>query len=187
MEFGAALEITGLLQEWKSGDPGALARITAVIYEDLRRLAAHHLKEERPEHTLQATALVHEVYLRIHPMQDVDWQTRAHFLAVVTNVMRNILVDHARRRIARKRSVPEEPCACTLGPDATNIDIVAIHLALDKMSAHFPRAARVVELRFFGGLDAEEAAGVLGVSLSSVERDWRFARAWLRDEIDGCK
>jgi RNA polymerase sigma factor (TIGR02999 family) len=181
------VEITGLLREWRSGDPGALATITAVIYEDLRRLAAHHLKDERPGHTLQATALVHEVFLRIHPMQDVDWQTRAHFLAVITNVMRNILVDHARRRIARKRSVPEEGRRNILRPEATDIDIVAIHLALDKMSAHFPRAARVVELRFFGGLDAAEAAEVLEVSLTSVERDWRFARAWLRDEIDGNK
>ena len=179
------MEITGLLQEWKSGDPGALARITAVIYEDLRRLAAHHLHGEAPGNTLQATALVHEVYLRIHPMQDVEWQTRAHFLAVVTTVMRNILVDHARRRIARKRCVPEERRRAILRQNATDTDVVAIHLALDKLSVPYPRAARVVELRFFGGLDAAEAAGVLGVSMSSVERDWRLAKACLREEIFG--
>jgi len=174
-----------MLQDWKSGDPDAIARISVLIYQDLRSLAAHHLKHERPGNTLEATALVHEVFLRIHSMQHIDWQTRAHFLATVTNVMRHILVDHARRRNLRKQSVEERQRRNVLHLNSREVDILGIHVALDKMSAAFPRAARVVELRFFGGLDFAETAQVLDVSLSSVERDWRFARVWLQDEISG--
>jgi RNA polymerase sigma-70 factor, ECF subfamily len=179
------VDITGLLHDWKSGDEAALSRVTDVVYQDLRRLAAHYLRQERPEHTLDATELVHEVYLRMRSLQHVDWQTRVDFLSMVARLMRNILVDHARRRLAMKRRAPEggeEPSV-----EATGIDVLAIHEALERMTSEFPRAARVVELRFFGGLEAEEAADVLQVSLSSVERDWRFAKAWLRDAITECR
>jgi RNA polymerase sigma-70 factor, ECF subfamily len=180
----AADSITELLQDWKAGDSSAIERVTALVYQDLRRLAAHHLKHERIGHTLDATALVHEVYLRIHGRQDVDWETRAHFLAVVTNLMRGILVDHARRRLARKRTFPDElRRRGELRYDANDLDLVEIHMALEKLTDHFPRPGRVVELRFFGGLDTAETAAVLGISTASVERDWRFARVWLRDEI----
>lgn len=180
----SADSITELLHDWKAGDSSAIDRVTALIYQDLRRLAAHHLQHERAGHTLDATALVHEVYLRIHGRQDVDWETRAHFLAVVTNLMRGILVDHARRRNARKRSFPDETrIRGELRADASDVDLIEIDMALGKLSKHFPRPGRVVELRFFGGLDTAETAAVLGISTASVERDWRFARVWLRDEI----
>ena len=178
------MDITGLLQQWKSGDAVALAKVTDLVYDDLRRLAGHYLKEERPGHTLGATALVHEVYLRLQALNEVDWQTRSDFLALVARLMRNILVDHARRRNALKRQAPEPQTSEPLTPGPA-IDVIAIHEALEQMSSKFPRVARVVELRFFGGLEATEAAAALGVSLSSVERDWRFAKAWLRDAIVG--
>jgi RNA polymerase sigma factor (TIGR02999 family) len=179
------LEITGLLQEWRSGDPRGLERVTDLVYEDLLRLASHYLSKERPDHTLNATALVHEVYLRIQSVQHIDWQTRSDFFCMVARMMRNILVDHARRRQAAKRMASEEPPRVEPVVGGEDIDVIAIHEALDKMTLQFPRAARVVEVRFFGGLEAQEAADVLGVSLSSVERDWRFAKAWLRDAITG--
>lgn len=181
-------DITGLLQEWRSGDPGALAKITALIYDDLRRLAAHHLKNERAVQTLGPTALVHEVYLRIQSVRTIDWKTRAQFLSVVAGLMRNVLVDHARKRLALKRSGPDlgRP-QIDLWLESTVIDVLAVDVALNKLSVEFPRVGRIVELRFFGGLDGPEAAKVLNTSLSTVEREWRFARAWLRDEINGSK
>jgi len=174
-------DITELLQRWHNGDPAALNELTNQVYQELRRMAAHYLRTERPNHTMQATALVHEVYLRLDAMQEFDWHTRAQFFSMVATLMRNILVDHARKRNAQKRALPLDPPSG--GDLATDVDVLAVHLALDKMQAQFPREARVVELRFFGGLDGAEAARVLEVSLSTVERQWRFARAWLRNEI----
>jgi RNA polymerase sigma-70 factor, ECF subfamily len=176
------VDITVLLHEWKSGDAAALSRVTDLVYQDLRRLASHYLRKERPDHTLDATELVHEVYLRMQGLQHVDWQTRADFLSMVARLMRNILVDHARRRSAIKRRAPEE-CDFPEVVASNEIDVIAVHEALERMASEYPRAAQVVELRFFGGLEAAEAAEVLRVSLSSVERDWRFAKAWLRDAI----
>jgi RNA polymerase sigma-70 factor (ECF subfamily) len=181
-------DITGLLQEWKSGDPAALGRITALIYDDLRRLAAYHLKNERAALTLGPTVLVHEVYLRIQSVRTIDWKTRAQFLSVVAGLMRNVLVDHARKRLALKRASPDvRRPQIDFRSESTVIDVLAVDEALDKLSAQFPRAGRIVELRFFGGLDGPETAKVLNTSLSTVEREWRFARAWLRDEINGSK
>jgi RNA polymerase sigma-70 factor (ECF subfamily) len=183
-------DLTELLQQWRCGDPNALRKVTEAIYEELRRMAAHYLRNERPCHTLQATVLVHEVYLRLDSVQEIDWKTRSHFFSVVATLMRNILVDHARKRNARKRSAwmrmaPQGLSESWTEQPATDVDVLAVHEALDKMMAQHPNEARLVELRFFGGLDVIEAARIIGTSRSTVERQWRFARAWLRDEISG--
>ena len=183
-------DLTELLQQWRSGDPNALRKVTEAIYEELHRMAAQFLRKERPGHTMQATVLVHEVYLRLDSVQEIDWKTRAHFFSVVATLMRNILVDHARRRNARKRSARMRMASAGLSESwveqpATDVDVLAVHAALDKMTAQYPNEARLVELRFFGGLEVPEAARILGASRSTVERQWRFARAWLRDEIAG--
>jgi RNA polymerase sigma-70 factor, ECF subfamily len=177
-------DITRLLQAWKSGDPAAIEEVVALLYEELRRLAAYYLQRERPGHTLQATALVHETYLRLHTVRDIDWKTRAHFISVVASLMRQILVDHARRRNAMKRAgeaggFPAQEATWT------DLDVVAVHLALEELGSEHTRPAQIVELRFFGGLTIEEVAEVLELSVSTVEREWRFARAWLSTALAG--
>ena len=178
--------ITGLLQSWNSGDPAALSNLTTLIYLDLHRLASQQLKRERHRQTLQATALVHEAYLRVRPLHHIAWKARAQFLCVMASIMRNVLVDHARERNSLKRTRTEDHTLpdLQLPPD---LDVVAVHVALEKLETNHQRAAKVVELRFFGGLDGPECARVLNISLSTAEREWRFARAWLRDEIIGTK
>jgi len=176
-------EITALLQEWRSGDDAAIGRVTAMIYQDLQRMAAQHLKGEWSSQTLEACALIHEVYVRVQSLQDVDWTARSQFISTAAALMRNILVDHARRRKALKRKSPFVRPKVDVFAGEAAVDVIAIHIALDKLAVEFPRSARAVELRFFGGLAAEETAEVLGISLSTVEREWRFARAWLRNEI----
>ena len=183
-------DVTELLRRWRDGDPNALGQITEAIYEELRRIAGHYLRNERPGHTLQATVLVHELYLRLDSVRGIDWETRAQFFSVVATLMRNILVDHARKRSARKRGIrlrrsPEVLGGAGAEQFATNIDVLAVHEALDRMTTGYPDEVRLVELRFFGGLEVAEAARVLGVSLTTAERQWRFAKAWLRDEISG--
>jgi RNA polymerase sigma-70 factor (ECF subfamily) len=183
MATAASGSVTFWLQRWREGAEGALEQLTRLVYEDLRRLAAGYLRDERADHTLQATALVHEVYLRISSVQDVDWKARGQFISVAAQMMRRILIDHARRRRAAKRDggsaipVAFEMPSC---PDVLDVD-----RAVYKMLADFPRHARIVELRFFGGLEAPEIAKVMGVSLRTVERDWRFAKAWLQREVSG--
>lgn len=173
--------VTFWLKRWHDGSETALQELTGLLYDDLRRLAAHYLRAERADHTLQPTAVVHELYLRMERLREIEWQSRAHFINVAAQAMRRILVDHARKRQAAKRAAGEltssEPFSL---PD---LDLVALDISLDRLAADYPRPAHVVELHFFGGLGFSEVAEVLGSSLSTVERDWRFARAWLQDSL----
>lgn len=181
-------DVTQILQAWSNGDPRALDDLVPVIYEELRRQAARYLRRERPDHTLQTTALIHEAYLRLVDQKDVRWQNRAHFFGVAAQLMRRILVDHARKDRALKRGGPavklplEEAAAISGKPD---MNLVALDEALTKLAAMDERKSRVVELKYFGGLTAEEAAEVLQVSPATVRHDWGLAKAWLRREISG--
>ena len=180
--------ITHLLKEWGDGDEQALDELTPLVYEELRQQAARYLRRERPNHSLQATALINEAFLRLIDVKDVEWQSRAHFFAIAAKLMRRILVDHARRRDAEKRGGPQfcltldEGLAWTNQPD---VDLLAIDEALDKLAIIDEQQARVVELRFFSGLTVEETATALGISPKTVKRDWSVARAWLKREIGG--
>ena len=164
-------QVTQLLVRWREGDRRALDELMPLVYDELRRLASHYMRGERPGHTLQTSALVNEAYLRLAAHEEMQWQDRAHFLAVAAQVMRRVLVDHARRRGNQKR-----------GGDALK---VALDDALARLAELAPRKSQLVELRFFGGLSIEEAAEVLGVSPGTVMRDWTFTKAWLRKEIAG--
>jgi RNA polymerase sigma factor (TIGR02999 family) len=174
--------VTRWLELWRDGDSAAIEKVTALVYQDLRRLAAYHLEAESAVDHLQATALVHEVYLRMSSLRSVQWDGRSHFISVVTRIMRQILVDHARARKAAKRDMPDH-CETPMVKEHHQLDTLAIDQALDRMSARYPRCAQVVELRFFGDLEFGEIAQTLDLSLATVERDWRFARAWLRKAI----
>jgi RNA polymerase sigma factor (TIGR02999 family) len=180
--------ITQLLKEWNAGDRRALDRLTPLVHDELRRQAARYLRRERPGHTLQTTALINEAYLRLIDAKDVRWQSRAHFFAIAANLMRRVLVEHARRRDAGKRGgsqVRVQLDEALAVADETDVDVLAVDEALDRLAAVDPQQARVVELRFFGGLSVEETARALGVSPKTVKRDWSVARAWLRREIGG--
>jgi RNA polymerase sigma factor (TIGR02999 family) len=177
--------ITVLLQRSREGDKDALESVLPLLYRELRRIAAGQLARERAGHTLQPTALVHEAYLRLVDQEQRDWVDRGHFLALAATAMRRVLVHHAERRAAAKRggdlrrvTLPAE----LAGEDLP--DMIALDRALERLAAIDPRGAQVVELRFFGGLSNEEAAGVLGLSSRTVEREWRVTRAWLRRELD---
>jgi len=180
--------ITHLLKEWSEGDQEALDELTPLVYEELRQQAARYLRKERPNHSLQATALINEAFLRLIDVKDVQWQNRAHFFAIAANLMRRILVDHARRRDAEKRGgsqvclTLDEGLAWANEPD---VDLLAIDEALDRLAIIDEQQARIVELRFFSGLTVEETATALGVSPKTVKRDWSVARAWLKREIGG--
>lgn len=180
--------ITHLLKEWSDGDEQALDRLTPLVYEELRKQAARYLRRERRGHTMQTTALINEAYLRLIDAKNVRWQGRAHFFAIAANLMRRILVDHARRRDAEKRGgsqirVALDPALAVA--NQSDIDLVMIDDALTRLSAIDPQQAQVVELRFFSGLSVEETAAALGISPRTVKRDWSVARAWLRREIGG--
>jgi RNA polymerase sigma factor (TIGR02999 family) len=177
---------TRLLHAWRSGDPAALERLTPIVYGDLRRLARRYLAGERPGHTLQTSALVNEVYIRLIDCQHVHWQDRVHFLAVSAQLMRRILVDHARRCNAKRgKHVPHVPLeqALEIGGSARGRDITALDDALNTLAEMDPRKAKVVELRFFGGLSVDEAAEALHVSPNTILRDWNSAKAWLYREM----
>ena len=181
-------EVTALLHDWTGGDRRALERLMPLVYDELRRLAASYLRSERRDHTLQPTALVHEAYLRLVDQRSTDWRNRAHFFGIAAQMMRRILVDHARRRLAAKRSggnvfLTLEDVEADAG-DRT-AEILALDRALAKLEALDPAQARVVEVRFFGGLTVEETAEATKVSSATVKREWRTARAWLRREIGG--
>jgi RNA polymerase sigma factor (TIGR02999 family) len=184
----AATEVTQILLNWHAGEPDAAARLMPLVYEELRRLARDYLRRERGDHTLQPTALVHEAYLRLVDDSRVNWQNRAHFYGIAAKLMRRILVDHARARNADKRGglVPKVPLdeARDLPPAATN-DLVALDGALQDLARTYPRKSEVVELKFFGGLEADEIAEVLQVSPKTVLRDWQFAKLWLCRELAG--
>jgi RNA polymerase sigma-70 factor (ECF subfamily) len=180
--------ITELLVAWGRGDQTALDGLTPLVHQELHRLAARYMAGERPGHILQATALVNEAYLRLVDWKGVRWQNRAHFFAMAAQIMRRILVDMARARARAKRG--GRPLHVSLSeaahvPLGETVDLVAIDDALTALEALHTRQSRVVELRFFGGLDLEETAHVLGVSVGTVRRDWSLARAWLYRELSG--
>jgi RNA polymerase sigma factor (TIGR02999 family) len=179
-------ETTQLLRAWADGDPGALERLTPRVYTELRRIAGHFMRDERPGRTIQTTALVHEAYLKLIDVTSVDWQHRAHFFAVSAQIMRHILLDRARRRVAAKRGGVAPRVNLDEVPDIGSgraRELIALDDALNAMAKVDPRKARVVELRFFAGLSVEETAEVLKVSSDTVKRDWRLARAWLLAEL----
>ena len=187
-DHSAATQVTQILLNWRAGESEAAARLMPLVYEELRRLARDYLRRERGDHTLQPTALVHEAYLRLVDDNSVSWQSRAHFYGIAAKLMRRILVDHARARNAEKRGglVPKVPLdeARDLPPAATS-DLVALDGALENFARTYPRKSEVVELKFFGGLEAEEIAEVLQVSPKTVLRDWQFAKLWLCRELAG--
>ena len=179
-------DLTGLLVAWSDGDAAALAELAPLVHSELHRLAHHYMAGERPGHVLQTSALVNEAYLRLIDWQKVRWQNRAHFFGISAQLMRRILVDHARERQAEKRG--GDAVRVSLG-DAADVvvdrdtDLVALDEALVALAALDPRKASVVEMRFFGGLSVEETAEVLEVSQETVMRDWRLAKAWLSREL----
>jgi len=177
--------VTQLLEQWRGGDQEALERLIPLVYRELQRIAHRQLRNERDGHTLQTTALVNEAYLRLANRGDTEWQNRAHFLGVAAGLMRQILVDYARYIGAKKRGVR---CCISLeeGPAAVpaqSEDLIALDTALARLASVDPRKARVVELRYFGGLNVGDAAEVLGVRPNTVIRDWRLAKVWLKREL----
>ena len=187
VQGNSSRQVTDLLGRWRGGDRQALDALIPLVYDELRRIAQHYLRNERPGHTLQSTALVHEAYVRLIKQDLPQWQNRAHFFAVAAQLMRQILVDHARAYRADKRGGG----ACKLTLDEAekdsqplDVDIVALDDALKTLSMMDPQQGKVVELKFFGGLSIEDTAEVLGISSSTVKRDWITARAWLHRELD---
>lgn len=179
-------DVTELLVAWGAGQRAALDELVPLVYSELRRLAHRYMRGERRDHPLQTTALVNEAYLRLVDGQRVNWHGRTHFYAVAAQVMRRILVDAARERLAAKRGGGARPVpldAAAIGDVGASVDLLALDEALTALAAHDPRKARVVELRFFAGLTAEETAHVVGVSGDTVLRDWRFAKLWLLREL----
>jgi len=178
--------VTVLLGEWSRGNRTALTQLLPLVYAELRRVAARQLRRERPDHTLQPTALVNEAYLRLVDQRQVDWQNRAHFFGVAAQVMRRILVDHARRHRASKRGDGVRCVSIDEAKDvaaANEMPILALDHALGRLETLDADLARIVELRAFGGLTIDEAAHVLSVSPSTAKRDWRTAKAWLTREL----
>jgi RNA polymerase sigma-70 factor (ECF subfamily) len=183
----SAPDVTQILQGLRHGDPDAPGRLMPFVYDELRRLADHYLRQERPNHTLQPTALVHEAYLRLIDQTRVDWQNRAHFFGVAAQLMRRILVDHARRHRASKRGGYEQKVTLDEALDYSqprDVDLLALDDALNALAEFDERQSRIVELRFFGGLTIEETAEALGVSPATVKVDWSMAKAWLRQQIE---
>jgi RNA polymerase sigma factor (TIGR02999 family) len=179
-------ETTQLLRAWAGGDRGALEELTPRVYDELRRIAGHFMRDERPGRTIQTTALVHEAYLKLIDVTNVDWQCRAHFFAISAQIMRHILLDQARRRVAAKRGGAAPPLNLDEVPDIGSgqaRELIALEDALDALAKMDPRKSRVIELRFFAGLSVEETAEVLKVSSDTVKRDWRLGRAWLMAEL----
>jgi RNA polymerase sigma factor (TIGR02999 family) len=181
-----SIETTRLLRAWADGDQNALDQLTPHVYEELRLIAGRLMQKERPGQSIQATALVHEAYLKLVDVDSVDWQDRAHFFAVSAHVMRRILLDRARSRLAEKRGGNAVRINLDEVPDVfagRAAELIALDDALCMLARIDPRKARVIELRFFGGLTVEETAGVLKVSADTVMRDWSMARAWLLSEL----
>ena len=181
-------DITRLLLAWSEGDDDALGKLAPLVEAELQRLARHYLRGERPGHTLQPTALVNEAYLRLLDWRKVSWQNRAHFMGIAANMMRRILVDHARRQGFQKRGgdlVKISLDAGQLGSSERDADLVALDEALTRLAQLDRRKSQVVELRFFGGLSVEEAAEVLKISTRIVKREWSLAQAWLHCELTG--
>jgi len=175
-------EVTQLLVEWRKGDGGAFDKLVPLVYDELRRIAGRYMIRERADHTLQTTAVVNEAYLRLVGQQNIEWQNRAHFFAIAAQVMRHLLVDHARSRKYAKRGgdarqvTLDEAALISAG---RNPDLLALDRALDKLAAIDERKSKIVELRYFGGLSVEETAEVLGLSAITIKREWGRAKAWL--------
>ena len=175
-------DITELLRLWNDGDPGAFEKLAPLVYRELHRLAVHYMRNERPGHTLQATGLLNEAYVRLIDWRNVRWENRSHFYAVVAQFMRRVLVDYARSRLYAKRGGDCHPVSLEEGAtlaDDSMMTLVDVDLALERLASIDPRPAQVVELRYFGGLSVEETAEVLKVSPITVIRSWNFAKAWL--------
>jgi RNA polymerase sigma factor (TIGR02999 family) len=186
MSDSAPQDVTKLLAAWSQGDQAALEALIPLVYDELRELARHYLVREKPGHTLSSTGLVHEAYLRLVTQKEVTWQNRAHFFGVASQMMRRILVDHARRHAYAKRGGGALTLALDEGiavPQQREIGLVALDDALNGLAKLDERQSRMVELRFFGGLSIEETSVVLGVSAPTVKREWASARAWLYREI----
>src|SRR6266576_6818978 len=180
--------VTELLVRWSSGDQKALDKLMPLVYSELRRLATNYLRRERQNHTLQPTALVNEAYLKLVDQRKPRWQNRAQFYGVAAQLMRRILVDHARQNKAAKRGGSDQErlsitSAGQLG-EKPDIDLLALHEALEELKTFDPQQEQIVELKFFGGLSIDETAEVLGLGHATVERDWKMARAWLRRKLD---
>ncbi len=180
-------DVTRLLNRLQQGDRKAESLLIPLVYDELRRLASVYMRRERPGHTLQSTALVHEAYIKLSDQKKVSWRNRAHFFAVAAQLMRRILVDHARARLARKRGsrpdlIPVDE-AFAFTPERSN-DLLALDEALNRLGEKDPRTLQVVELRFFGGLTVEQTAEAMGISARTVKREWNFSRAWLRAELE---
>lgn len=180
--------ITQLLIDWGNGDQAALEKLMPLVYSELRRLATNYLRRERTGHTLQPTALVNEAYLKLVGQKNAKWQNRAQFFAISAQLMRRILVDHARRHQAEKRGGSEQQrLSITTAEELVKdpaIDLLALNEALDELAKMDPQQSRIVELKFFGGLSIEETAEVLGIGHATVEREWKSARAWLRRQLE---
>ena len=179
-------EVSQLLINWRDGDKAAFDRLVGLVHQELRRIARRYMRRERAGHTLESAALVNEAYLRLVEASGIDWQNRAHFFAVAAQLMRRILVDHARSRNYAKRGGTQQKLALSEADRFANkpdIDLVALDDALKALATISEQQSRLVELRFFGGLTIEETAEVLGVSHTTVEKDWALSRAWLRREM----
>ena len=185
--------VSQLLAKWSAGNPQALDELMPLVYNELRRLASNYLRRERKNHTLQPTALVNEAYLKLVDQRSPHWQNRAQFYGVAAQMMRRILVDHARQHQAAKRGGSDQQrlsitSAGQLGAkqlaSEPAIDLLALHEALEELTSFDPQQGRIVELKFFGGLSIEETAEVMGISHATVERDWKMARAWLRRKLE---
>ena len=180
-------DVTELLLRWNAGDNQALDDLTPLLYKDLRRLAGDALNRERPGHTLSATALVHEAYLRLVDQRRVNWENRAHFFGAAARIMRRVLVDHARAKTATKRGGSAAKVAIEHDMavvDALAENLVDLDIALNTLMAIDDRKARIVEMKFFAGMTNQEVATALGISDATVERDWKLARAWLINAVD---
>jgi len=180
--------ITELLIDWSQGDQAALEKLMPLVYNELRRLASNYLRRERAGHTLQPTALVNEAYLKLIDQRNAKWQNRAHFFGISAQLMRRILVDHARQHQAVKRGGSNQQRLSITSAEQfakqPEVDLLALNEALDELARIDPQQGRIVELKFFGGLSIDETAEVLGVSHATVERDWKMARAWLRRQLE---
>ena len=180
----SAGEVTELLVGWNSGDEDALGKLLPLVYDELHRLASRYLRQERPDHILQSTALVHEAYMRLSVKKDVPWRNRTHFYAIAARMMRQVLVDSARRRDAAKRRGMKISLSETLSAEAADpVDLISLNDALTALAALNTRQARVVELRYFGGLTFAEVAEVLGMAIPTAKLDWTLAKAWLYKEL----
>jgi RNA polymerase sigma factor (TIGR02999 family) len=180
-------EVTRLLRAWHAGDEDAYRQLSAILYDELKRQAARCMRGERPDITLQATALVHEAFMRLAGAGEVDWQDRKHFLAVAARTMRRVLVDLVRAKATAKRGARAEPALLDSGivaEGASVVDLIALDEALETLATFDARKVRVIELRFFAGLTVEETAEVLNVAPDTVARDWRLARTWLLHKLD---